>query len=117
MTYLNAIAAQIEQRVPHDLLPEGDAGLLFRLYAVLALAKGADVEAVDVHNAWAAWMQERDPSHESIRPFEELSPLTQAADYPFVEAIRAVASERARMTGEPRPEKRRKWPGTTHHET
>lgn len=91
MTYLDELAAEIEQRVPRDLLPDADSGSLFRLYALLALAKGRAVDAVDVHNAWAAWMQERDPDHRSIKPFEELDPETQASDEPFVEAIRAVA--------------------------
>jgi hypothetical protein len=91
MTYLDELAADIEARVPRDLLPDEDTGSLFRLYALLALSKGATVNATDVHNAWAAWMQERHPDHRSIRPFEELDPETQAADEPFVDAIRAVA--------------------------
>jgi hypothetical protein len=91
MTYLDALAAEIEQRVPRDLLPDEDTGSLFRLYALLALAKGTGVNPTDVHNAWAAWMQERNPDHRSIKPFEELDLETQASDEPFVEAIRAVA--------------------------
>lgn len=91
VTYLDELAREIERQVPTDLLPDEDTGSLFRLYALLALSKGAAVEAVDVHNAWAAWMQERDPDHRSIKPFEELDPETQASDEPFVEAIRAVA--------------------------
>ncbi len=59
---------------------------------MLALAKGRAVETADVHNAWAAWMQERDPAHRSLKPFEELDPETQASDEPFAEAIRAVAA-------------------------
>ena len=65
--------------------------MLFRLYALLALAKGQALTARDVHNAWAVWMQESDPSHHSIRPFDELDAETQAADEPFVEAIKVVA--------------------------
>lgn len=91
MTYLDELAREIERQVPRDLLPDEDISSLFRLYALLALSKGATVEAVDVHNAWAAWMQERDPDHRSIKPFEELDPETQASDEPFVEAVRAVA--------------------------
>lgn len=36
-------------------------------------------------------MQERDPGHRSLRPFEQLDAETQASDEPFVDAIRAVA--------------------------
>lgn len=91
MTYLDELAAEIERRVPRNLLPGEETGSLFRLYALLALAKGTAVEARDVHNAWTAWMQERDPDHRSIKPFEELDSETQAFDQPFVEAIRAAA--------------------------
>lgn len=91
MSYLDELAAEIEQKVPADLLPDGEKSSLFRLYALLALAKGRTVNAADVHNAWAAWMQERDRHHRSIKPFEALDAETQASDEPFVEAIRAVA--------------------------
>ncbi len=92
MTYLDELAAEIERQVPRELLPDEDTRPLFRLYALLALAKGPAVDVVDVHNAWAAWMQERHPDHHSIKPFEELDAQTQASDEPFVRAIRAVAA-------------------------
>jgi hypothetical protein len=91
MSYVDRIAARIKASVPADLLPDGDTARLFRLYALLVLAKGAATEAADVHNAWTVWMLEIDPDHRSIRPFDELDAQTQAADTPFVEAIRAVA--------------------------
>ncbi|HEY7950427.1 MAG TPA: hypothetical protein VID51_06275 [Solirubrobacterales bacterium] len=91
MTYLDELADEIERHVPAEVLPDDDIRSLFRLYALLALAKGSSVEVADVHNAWAAWMQERDPSHRSLRPFEELDAETQASDIPFTEAIREVA--------------------------
>lgn len=95
MTYIDELAAEIEGKVPAELLPEGDTTLLFRLYALLALVKGPAVTAPDIHNAWAIWMQETDPGHHAIRPFDELDAATQAADEPFVAAIKVVA-ERAR---------------------
>lgn len=92
MTYLDDVAAEIEYLVPRELVPEGeDTSALFRLYALLALVKGSAVDAGDVHNAWSAWMQERNPDHRSIKPFDELDAETQASDEPFVRAIRAVA--------------------------
>lgn len=97
MMYLDAIADDIRQRVSDDLLPDEDTSLLFRLYALLALSKGGAVSAADVHNAWALWIQERDPSHRSLKPFAELDAATQAADEPFVEAIRAVAERIERI--------------------
>ena len=48
--------------------------------------------APDVHNAWAIWMQETDPGHHAIRPYEELDPGAQASDEPFVAAIKLVAN-------------------------
>ena len=97
MTYLDELASEIERLVPDGVLPDENTAPLFRLYALLALAKGRAVNAVDVHNAWAAWMQERDPRHRSIRPFEELDAETQAADEPFVQAIRTVAERLERI--------------------
>ncbi len=91
MTYLDQIAARIRDRVPQDLHPEGDVDSLFRLYALLALAKGVDVSAADVHNAWAVWMQERRPDHPSIRPFGDLDGTIQSEDEPYADAIRKVA--------------------------
>ena len=84
MTYLDVLAARIEQLIPVELIPAEDIKSLFRLYAVLALAKGTAVEAADVHNTWAAWMQERNPQHRSIKPFDELDEETKAFDEPFV---------------------------------
>jgi hypothetical protein len=93
MSYLDDVAARIRRHVPADVLPVGDLDALFRLYAVLALAKGEAVTAEDVHNAWAAWMQRSDTGHASIRPFAELDHATRAADDPYVDAIRAAARE------------------------
>jgi hypothetical protein len=91
MTYLDELADEIEQQIPPDLLPDKDTRLLFHLYALLALVKGTEVTAVDVHNAWAVWMEQGDPDHRSIKPFEELDTRTQSSDEPFAKAIRAVA--------------------------
>lgn len=94
--YLDALAAEIRAEVPDAVLPaEGNEGL-FLYYAVLALAKGAGVEASDVHNAWVAWMLGRGERHESMVPFDRLSLNVQEEDRPFVEAIRRVAARRSR---------------------
>lgn len=98
MSYLDELAARIRDEVPESHRGETALGL-FRLYAVLALAKGEEVQASDVHNAWAAWMYEREPDHEALKPFEELDKETQDADAPFVLAIRAVAS--SDLSGKP----------------
>jgi hypothetical protein len=91
VTYLNELATEIEQGVPPELLPDGDTSYLFLLYALLALVKGTGVTAADVHNAWAVWMEQQEPDHPSIRPFEELDAETQASDEPFAKAIRTAA--------------------------
>jgi hypothetical protein len=91
VSYLDELAAQIAREVPSEMLPRRDTALLFRLYALLMLAKGTAVTATDVHNAWAIWMQEADPGHPAIRPYEDLDPTAQASDEPFVAAIKTVA--------------------------
>lgn len=64
---------------------------LLRLYALLALVKGADTTEEDVHDAWAAWRAATHPTHRSLVPFDELTPEVQALDTKYAEAIRAVA--------------------------
>jgi hypothetical protein len=91
VTYLNDIAMRIKSEVPSNDLPEEDTEELFVSYAVLLLAKGEDVTREDVHNAWVAWMEANGKEHESMIPFAELPPDTQAEDSPFVLAIRSVA--------------------------
>ncbi len=91
LTYLNDVAQEIRDEVPQDVLPGGSTLALFRLYAVLLLAKGPDVTPEDVHNAWVAWMASQDAGHEALVPFHELDASTQAEDSPYVAAIRRVA--------------------------
>jgi hypothetical protein len=84
---------RIRREIPPEALPKGDTDLLFLMYAVLALTVGRDVRAEEVHDAWSAWMTYSDPSHESIRPYTELSLETKKTDQPFVDAIRKIASQ------------------------
>ena len=92
--YLDELAEAIRRAVPAKALPDGDTSSLFRMYAVLLLAKGEEVSRADVHNAWVAWMAERDDNHEALVPFSDLDASTQAEDSPYVIAIRAVARSR-----------------------
>ena len=93
MNYIAGIAERIRHEVPQEVLPEGNTDLLFLMYAVLALTVGEDVRSEDVHNAWSAWMTYRDPSHQSIKPFTQLSSEMKKTDQPFVDAIRKVATQ------------------------
>jgi hypothetical protein len=92
MNYVSEIAQRIRREVPHEVLPEGDTDLLFLMYAVLTLTVGDKVQAEDVHDTWSAWMTYRDPSHESIKPFTQLSSRMKKTDQPFVDAIKKVAT-------------------------
>lgn len=97
MSYVDELAEAIRRLIPPQLLPEGDTAPLFRMYAVLALAKGEAVVLEDVHDAWAAWMSGQDREHQALRPLPELPAGVQRADQPYLDAIRAVA--RARGAG------------------
>jgi hypothetical protein len=101
MTYLDVLAEEIRRAVPPDALPDEDTSSLFRIYAVLLLAKGQDVTREDVHNAWVTWMLERGETHESMVPFAELSAETQAEDSPYMVAVRTVARQRATASDSP----------------
>lgn len=71
-------------------LPGCDIELL-RLYALLALVRGADVTNEDVHDAWSVWTAASRPEHRSLVPFAELAPDVQELDTKYAEAIRSVA--------------------------
>jgi hypothetical protein len=94
LSYIDELAGAIQSAVPPQLVPDGDTSALFRTYAVLALAKGQNVVLEDVHDAWAAWMADRNEDHQSLRPMAELTPATQEADRPYLDAIRAVSRAR-----------------------
>lgn len=98
--YLDGIARLIRQEVPSRAVPSSlSTNSLFRIYAVLLEARGQDVTAQDVHNAWVAWMLEHDPSHPAVVPYEELPAHIAAQDEIYVAAIRRVA---VRLSGTPR---------------
>ena len=59
--------------------------------ALFALVKGQMVCQDDVYNAWALWMIHS--GHALIVTFDTLPPDVQAADQPFVDAIRVAAAE------------------------
>jgi ABC-type oligopeptide transport system substrate-binding subunit len=96
VNYLDEIGGRIRAEVPPGDLPHDDTTSLFRLYAVLLLAKGEEVTAADVHNAWSAWMADRDDAHESLVPYVELPSEVSAQDRPYIVAIQTVARALAR---------------------
>lgn len=91
MNYIEQIARQIRAAVPASKLPDDDTHDLFRMYAVLVLAKGESVDAADVHNAWVSWMSGREPEHEALVPYDRLPLEIADQDAPYVAAIRSVA--------------------------
>lgn len=91
MSYLDPLADLIRAALPSDAEPPADSDDLFRLYAVLLLAKGEEVTDEDVHNAWSAWMQAHDDTHEALVPFADLDSETRAFDSPYATAIRSAA--------------------------
>ena len=90
-SYLDKIAAEIRRTADPDAAAS-DADLpLYRLYAVLLLAKGKETTAEDVHNAWSAWASEHDPEHRNLLPFKELSLSVQRKDNFYIDVIHQVA--------------------------
>ena len=92
MTYIDDVASAVRARVPPELMPDGDLDSLFRIYAVLVLAKRQAVQLEDVHDGWSAWMSAQDPAHPSLRPFAELSAQVRDGDRPYLKALRATAA-------------------------
>ena len=100
MNYIDMIARMVYQLSSSpDSIMEQHEWPLYRIYAVLALAKGEETTAVDVHNAWAAWATEHRAFSKNIIPFHDLHPEIRAMDDEYVEAIHAISrlilSERA----------------------
>ena len=94
--YLDGVAQDIRAQVPEPALPPpGDAPVaLFRIYALLARAKGEATTLEDVHDAWSVWMGSHDPDHGALVPFGELTTVQQGQDQPFLDAIHAYARSR-----------------------
>jgi hypothetical protein len=93
LNYLDKLAAEIQRTADSDAVPPDEDLSLYRLYAVLLLAKGEDVTLEDVHNAWAAWASDHDPESRHLIPFKELSLSVQRKDQTYVDAIRSVATQ------------------------
>lgn len=91
MNYLDKLAAEIQRTADPKSVPPDEYLPLYRLYAILLLAKGQDVTAEDVHNAWTAWASEHDPENRNLLPFKELSLPVQRKDQTYVDAIHKVA--------------------------
>ena len=87
MNYIERDAELIRQQIPDGTEIPVHSEVLFRAYAVLMRAKGANTRCEDVHDAWAAWISETDPDHEAARPFDQLDAETRSADAPFLQAI------------------------------
>ncbi|MEW1758817.1 hypothetical protein AB0393_20190 [Streptomyces cyaneofuscatus] len=100
MTYLDDLANLIRSCLPPEAAPPTDSAALFRMYAVLLKVKGEHVTDEDVHDAWSAWMQSVDSTHEALVPFRDLDLATRAFDAPYAEAIRAAA-RRVRLIAGP----------------
>ena len=94
MTYLQDLADEIEAEALPAGTPDAQMRDLFRVYAVLAQAKGEETTARDVHDAWVAWMLSLGRDHESMVPYSELPPEVQREDDRFVSAIREVVCRR-----------------------
>ena len=73
-----------------DLSPDENDKRLYRIYALLAFAKGETTTMEDVHDAWAAWRTDTFAAHPAIVPFDELSLDVQELDRPYLEAIHSA---------------------------
>ncbi|MFF3715998.1 RipA family octameric membrane protein [Streptomyces prasinus] len=90
MNYLEQVAADIRAEIPPSRLPDENIDDLLNMYAALALSKGADVTASDVHDTWTAWQTKIDPDHAFLVPYDQL-PSSARQQEVFVTAIRQVA--------------------------
>lgn len=95
MNYIDDVALAIYVKAHgSDDLPDNNEMMLYRMYALLAYTLQDAVTNMDVHDAWSAWRSGTNPLHQSIVPFEQLSPEIQNLDSKYRDAILAVIEER-----------------------
>ena len=63
---------------------------LYRIYAVLALAKGLSLSIEDVHNAFVAWLADWCNTAPCCVPFAELPEAAQEKDALYLDVILTV---------------------------
>lgn len=97
--YLDRIAAKIREHIPDERMPDGNVEELLHLYAVLLRSKGGDVTYSDVHDAWSAWMVQRDRDHAALVAYEDLPPDVREADRIFAKAVQRAAEELRQVKG------------------
>lgn len=90
-SYLDKIAIELRHNADPKAAQSNEDLPLYRIYAVLLLAKGKAVVAEDVHNAWVAWASEYNSGSRNLVPFKELPLEVQLKDQPFVKIIHQIA--------------------------
>ena len=83
--YVQAVLDRLNEACP---VLESD---LARLYALLAMTKGADTTLRDVHDAWALARSVTRPDHPCLVPFDELTVEQQELDREYMVAIHKAA--------------------------
>lgn len=91
-SYIDKLATRIQSSIDLGAVDDEDL-LLYRIYAVLLLAKGKNVTSEDVHNAWAVWACEHEPDSRNLVPFKDLPEDVQHKDDPYAEIIRRIAEQ------------------------
>jgi hypothetical protein len=92
VSYIRQSAEEIAKHLDPTIEVTPDWAPLLLIYAVLMRAKGSDVDASDVHDAWAAWQEISGTTSPHLVEFAGLDQATQHADAPFVRAIHAAAA-------------------------
>ncbi len=75
------------------ILP-GLPGDLLDLYTLLVFTRGENCTLEDVHDAWAIWRNNTNPTHKSLIKFDELTTEVQELDREYRDGIRRCAVER-----------------------
>lgn len=83
--YVQQVIRELAKRLPDCEMD------LIDLYALLALSRGADTTLKDVHDAWSLWRNTSKPDHQSLIPFDQLTPDVQELDRQYQLAIHEAA--------------------------
>ena len=81
-SYIEKVFDAVKAEIP-DIDPQ-----LLPLYALLVIVGKGYIDMEDVHDAWAVWRHQTNPTHRFIIPFRELDDEVAMLDYIYMAKLK-----------------------------
>jgi len=88
MNYIDKIKEMLDAEL--NMMGTDYVGLL-DLYGLLVMVVGENCTNEHIHDAWSVWQNRTEPTHRSLKPFNELTKEVQDLDEPYRQAVIKVA--------------------------